>query len=165
MQLVHDFQFGLFFFQAGLIILLILILKKYAWGPILNAIETREDNIKDALEAAEKARAEMDNLKSENEKMLKKAREERDGILKEARQIKENMIAEASDEAEEKADAMISKAKTAIQSEKQSAIADIKAQMSELSISIAEKVVKKELADKDDQMKLVDDMLKDVTLN
>src|SRR5699024_3163755 len=155
MKLIHDFSFGLFFFQSGLIIVLILLLKKYAWGPILKAINDREDGIRKALESAEEARVEMNSLKSDNEKMIRQAREERDEMLKEARQIKENMIAEASGEADEKAEAIIAKAKSAIDAEKQAAMAQLKAQMAELSIGIAEKVVEKELDNEKEQMQLV----------
>lgn len=165
MKLINDFSFGLFFFQAALVIILILLLKKYAWGPIMEAINSREDGIREALESAEKARIEMADLKSDNEKLMQEAREERDLMLKEAREIKQNMIADASGEAEQKANEMIAKAKAAIQAEKDSAMSDIKAQMAELSIGIAEKVVKKELDNKDKQMQLVNDMLKDVKLN
>jgi len=165
MKLIHDFSFGLFFFQSGLIIVLILLLKKYAWGPILKAINDREDGIRKALESAEEARVEMNSLKSDNEKMIRQAREERDEMLKEARQIKENMIAEASGEADEKAEAIIAKAKSAIDAEKQAAMAQLKAQMAELSIGIAEKVVEKELDNEKEQMQLVEGMLKDVKLN
>ena len=164
-KLINDFSFGLFFFQLGIVVILILLLKKYAWGPILNAIDNREEGIRKALEAAESARLEMQNLKSDNEKLMKEAREERDQMLKEARNIKDNMISEASAEAEEKANDMIAKAKTAIQAEKQSAMADIQAQMADLSIEIAEKMVKDELSNKDKQMQLVDNMLKEVELN
>jgi len=164
-KLINDFSFGLFFFQLGIVTILILLLKKYAWGPILNAIDNREEGIRKALKAAEEARLEMQNLKSDNEKLMREAREERDQMLKEAREIKQNMITEASTEAEEKANDMIAKAKTAIQAEKQSAMADIKAQMADLSIDIAEKMVKNELSNKDKQMQLVDNMLKEVELN
>jgi len=164
-KLINDFSFGLFFFQIAVVVILILILKKYAWGPILDAINTRERGILEAMESAEKARKEMEDLKSDNEKMMREARQERDELLKEARAIKEKMIAEASEEADVKANAMIARAKEAIENEKLSAVAEIKAQMTELSIDIAEKVVRKELDNKDDQMKLVGDMLKDVKLN
>lgn len=164
-KLIHDFSFGLFFFQVGIVVILILALKKYAWGPILGAINSREDGIREALESAEIARIEMQDLQADNEKLLKEAREERDLMLKEAREIKQSMIAEAAEEAEEKGNNMIAKAKSAIQAEKQSAMAEIKSQMADLSIDIAEKVVKHELDNKDKQMQLVNDMLKDVELN
>lgn len=165
MKLIHDFSFGLFFFQSGVIILLILLLKKYAWGPILKAINDREDGIRKALESAEKARLEMDKLQTTNENMIREAREERDTMLKEAREIKEKMIAAASGEADEKAEAIIAKAKSAIEAEKQAAMAQLKAQMAELSIGIAEKVVERELDNKKEQMQLVEGMLKEVKLN
>lgn len=165
MKLIHDFSFGLFFFQIALIIVLILILKKYAWGPILKAVEGREEGIQKALASAEKAREEMANLKSDNEKLMQEAREERDKLIKEARAIKEKMITDATTEADVKAQALIEKAKAAIQAEKQSVMADIKTQMSELSIEIAEKIIKKELSQKKEQMQLVDEMLKEVELN
>lgn len=164
-KLVNDFSFGLFFWQALILIALIFLLRKFAWKPILEALNSREEGIKNALESAEKARMEMDSLKSDNKKLMQEARQERDELMKDARQIKEKMIAEASGEAEEKANMMIEKAQAAIKSEKQSALAEIKAQMAELSIEIAEKVVKKELDNKDKQMQLVDSMLKDVKLN
>jgi|SRR5690625_1614312 len=164
-KLINDFGFGLFFFQIGIVTVLIIILKKYAWGPILNAINSREEGIRTALESAEKARLEMQNLKSDNEKLMQEAREERDQMLKDARNIRQNMIAEATEEAESRANDMIAKAKEAIRAEKQTAMSDIKAQVADLSIGIAEKVVRQELDNKDKQMQLVNDMLKDVELN
>ncbi|MAN27022.1 MULTISPECIES: F0F1 ATP synthase subunit B [Mesonia] len=164
-KLVNDFAYGLFFWQALILIVLILLLRKYAWRPVLNSLDKREQGIKDALDSAEKARLEMKNLQANNEKMKKEAREERDELLKEARQIKEKMIADASGEAEEKANAMILKAQESIRTEKQAALSEIKAQVASLSIEIAEKVVKKELDNKEDQMRLVDNMLDDVKLN
>lgn len=164
-KLVNDFAYGLFFWQALILIVLILLLRKYAWRPVLNSLDKREQGIKDALDSAEKARLEMKNLQANNEKMKKEAREERDELLKEARQIKEKMIADASGEAEEKANAMIVKAQESIRTEKQAALSEIKAQVANLSIEIAEKVVKKELDNKEDQMRLVDNMLDDVKLN
>ena len=88
-KLVNDFAYGLFFWQALILIVLILLLRKYAWRPVLNSLDKREQGIKDALDSAEKARLEMKNLQANNEKMKKEAREERDELLKEARQIKE----------------------------------------------------------------------------
>lgn len=164
-KLIHDFSFGLFFFQIAIVIILILALKKYAWGPILSAINSREEGILKALESAESARIEMQDLKDDNEKLLIEGREERDQMLKEAREIRQKMIAEATEEAEVKGNDMIAKAKAAIQAEKQMAVADIKAQVADLSIGIAEKVVRQELDNKDKQMQLVNDMLKDVELN
>ena len=157
--------FGLVFWTAITFLLLLVILKKFAWKPILGAVSEREDSIKNALLEADKARQEMENLKSDNEKILKEARAERDAMLKDAREIKNNMITEAKDEAKAQANKLMEQAKVSIQNEKSAAIADIKKQVASLSIDIAEKVVKEELSSESKQLKLVEDMLKDVKLN
>ncbi|MDQ7916572.1 F0F1 ATP synthase subunit B [Mesonia sp. MT50] len=158
-------EIGLFFWQTIVFLVLLFLMAKFAWKPILNSIRQREDSINDALASAESARLEMTNLKANNEKLLKEAREERDGMIKEARQIKEKMIADASDDAQVKANQMISAAQDAIKMEKQAALNEIKTQVATLSIEIAEKVVSKELTSKEDHMKLVASMLDDVKLN
>ncbi len=164
-KLINDFSFGLFFWQIGILVVLIILLKKFAWGPILNSLNSREEGIKDALESAEKARMEMQNLKADNEKLLQEARAERDGILKEAREMKEKVIADASEEAQKKADKIVTQAKESIQLEKQSAMAELKNQVAELSIEIAEKVVRKELSDKKEQHAMIEKMIGDAKLN
>lgn len=164
-KLLSEFSIGLFFWQCVLFIALILLLKKFAWKPILEAINEREDGIKDALASAEEAKKEMQNLTSDNEKLIKQARAERDAMLKEARDIREKMIAEAKDDAKEQASKMIENALAAIENEKQAALAYLKSEVGDLSILIAKAVVKKELASQEDQNKLVEDMLKDLTLN
>ncbi len=157
--------FGLVFWTAITFLILLTILRKFAWKPILGAVNEREESIKDALAEAEKARQEMENLKSDNEKILKEARAERDAMLKEAREIKDSMITEAKEEAKVQADKMIEQAKNTIQNEKLAAITDLKNQVADLSIDIAEKVVKKELSTKDKQLDLVEEMLGDIKLN
>jgi len=164
-KLMDEFSIGLFAWQTILFILLILLLRKFAWKPILNAVNEREDGIKNALAEADKARQEMLNIKADNDKILKEARAERDALLKDAREIKENMIAEAKKEAQAIADKSIEQTKIALENEKAAAMTDIKNQMGELSVSIAEKVVKGELADKDKQLQLIEQLLNDVTLN
>lgn len=161
-KLINDFSFGLFFWQIAILVVLILLLKKFAWKPILDSLNSREEGIKDALESAEKARMEMQNLKADNEKLLLDARSERDAILKEARELKEKMIAEASEEAQKKADKIVSNAKESIELEKRSAMAELKNQVANLSIEIAEKVVRKELSSKEQQHQMIDEMLGDV---
>ncbi len=156
---------GLVFWTALTFLILLFILRKFAWKPILGAVSEREDSIKDALAEAEKAREEMQHLKSDNERILKEARAERDTMLKEAREIKDNMINEAKEEAREQANKMIEQAKTTIENEKLAAITDLKNQVADLSIDIAEKVVKKELSTKEKQLELVEDMLGDIKLN
>jgi F-type H+-transporting ATPase subunit b len=164
-NLINDFSIGLFFWQSVLFVLLLLLLRKYAWKPILNAVNEREEGIKDALAAAEKAKLEMQNLQADNEKLLQEARAEREKMIKEARDLKTKMIADAKEEAKEEANKMITQAQAAIENEKKSAIADLKNQVATLSLEIAEKVVKEELSSKDKQLQLVDKMLNDATLN
>ena len=164
-KLINDFSLGLFVWQTLLFIGLLLLLKKFAWKPILSAVNEREEGIKDALASAEAARKEMQNLNADNDRILKEARAQRDILLKEAREMKENIISEAKGEAQIQANKVVAQAQATIQSEKQAAIADLKNQVAELSINIAEKVVKDELSNKDKQLKLVEQMLKEAKLN
>ena len=164
-KLINQFELGLFFWQVLIFVGLILLLKKFAWKPILDAVNTREEGIRSALLSAENARNEMQNLKSDNEKLLAEARAERDLMLKEAREMREKMIADSKADAQAEGARMIEQAKTAIQSEKNAAMAELKSQVSSLSLEIAEKLLKDELSNKDAQMKLVDKMLGDAKLN
>ena len=164
-KLINDFSFGLFFWQTLIFLLLIFLLRKFAWKPILDAVNEREDGIKNALLSAEIAKKDMQNLRSDNEKLLAEARVERDVMLKEAREIKDKIVSEAKAEAQVQAGKMIEQAKAAINSEKNAAMAELKNQVSSLSIEIAEKVLKSELTDKASQTKLVEKMLGDVKLN
>ena len=164
-KLIEQFSFGLFFWQLLLFVGLVLLLKKFAWKPILDAVEKREEGIKDALDSAEKAKLEMQNLQADNQKLLKEAREERESMLKEARDIKNKMIEDAKGDAQAQANKMISQAQAAIESEKKAAIAELKTQVASLSIEIAEKVVREELSNKDKQIKLVESMLGEAKLN
>ncbi|MBC8399105.1 F0F1 ATP synthase subunit B [Flavobacteriaceae bacterium] len=163
-KLITEFSIGLFFWQTIIFILLIFLLKKFAWKPILDAVNEREEGIKNALLSAEKAREEMASLQSDNEETLKKARSERDSLLKEAREIKQQLIDEAKNEAKNEAKKIISQAQETIQNEKNAAIVDLKNQVASLSIDIAEKVLKEKLSDDQSQMNLVKDLVKEVTL-
>ena len=158
-------EFGLIFWQTIVLLVLIFLMAKFAWKPILGAVKKREDSINGALDAVEKARLEMENLKASNEKLLAEARTERDSMLKEARSIKDKMIAEATEEAQEKANKILTNAQQSIEAEKKAALAEVKNEVATLSLDIAQKVVMKELASKEDQMKLVNNMLEDVKLN
>jgi F-type H+-transporting ATPase subunit b len=164
-KLINDFSFGLFFWQTLIFLLLVFLLRKFAWKPILDAVNEREEGIKNALLSAENAKRDMQNLKSDNEKLLAEARVERDVILKEAREIKDKIISEAKDDAQVQAGKMIEQAKAAINSEKNAAMTELKNQVSNLSIAIAEKVLREELSNKESQTKLVEKMLGDVKLN
>ena len=147
-KLIEQFSLGLFFWQFILFVGLILLLKKFAWKPILDAVTEREEGIKNALLSAANAKTEMQNLKSDNEKLLAEARAERDAMMKEAREIREKMINDAKIEAQTQGEKMIEQAKAAIESEKNAAMADLKNQVSSLSLSIAEKILKDELSNK-----------------
>ncbi|MEK6451917.1 MULTISPECIES: F0F1 ATP synthase subunit B [Myroides] len=164
-KLINDFSFGLFFWQLIILVVLIVVLGKFAWKPIVNALEAREEGIADALAAAENAKREMANLKADNEKLLAEARVERDSLIKEAREIKEKMLADAKAEGEAQGEKMISQAKAVIASEKAAAVVDLKNQFASISIEIAEKLLKEQLANKEAQTALVEKMLDDVKLN
>ena len=164
-ELFGHISLGLFILQTALFIALIFLLKKFAWKPILDAVNEREEGIKNALQSAESAKKEMQNLKSDNEKLLADARAERDALMKEAREIKDKMINDAKTEAQTAGEKMIAQAKAAIESEKIAAMADLKNQVSSLSLEIAEKVLRDELSNKESQTKLVEKMLGDAKLN
>jgi F-type H+-transporting ATPase subunit b len=156
---------GLVFWTVITFLVLLFILRKFAWKPILGAVSDREEGIKDALASAEKARKEMVNLKADNERILKEARVERETMLKEAREIKAKMITDAKDEAQIQANKMIEQAQIAIESEKKSAMAELKNHVAGLSVDIAEKMIREQLSNKEKQLKLVEDMLGEAKLN
>ncbi len=156
---------SLIFWTSIIFLVFFLLMKKFAWKPILGAVKSREESINNALAAAETARKEMLNLKADNQRLLDEARAERDTMLKEAREIKEKMIADAKSEAQTQGAKMIEQAKAAIESEKNAAMAELKTQVSGLSLEIAEKLLKGELSNKASQTELVEKMLEEVKLN
>ncbi len=164
-ELFGQFSLGLFILQTVLFVGLILLLKKFAWKPILDAVNEREEGIKNALLSAENAKKEMQNLKSDNEKLLAEARAERDAMLKEATEMKNKIVSDAKTQAQVEGEKMIAQAKAAIESEKNAVMAELKNQVSSLSLEIAEKVLRDELSNKDSQTKLVEKMLGDAKLN
>tara|TARA_Y100000022_G_scaffold139668_1_gene121562 strand:- start:126 stop:626 length:501 start_codon:yes stop_codon:yes gene_type:complete len=163
-KLIEEFSIGLFFWQTIIFVILIFLLKKFAWSPILKAVNDREQGIKDALDSAEAAKKEMQSLQADNEKIMKEARAERDSLLKEARDLKNSMISQAKVEAKSEAQKIIESANEAILNEKNAAVSDIKKQVASLSIEIAEKLLKEKLSDDNKQMKIVEDLIKDVKL-
>jgi F-type H+-transporting ATPase subunit b len=163
--LLNDFSPGLFVVSTILLLALIALMVKFAWKPILNSLEERESGIEDALAAADNARKEMQNLNADNERLVKEARAEREAMLKDARDLRDAMLTEAKEDAKEVTASLIEKAQASIVQEKQAALAEIKKSVAELSIGIAETVIKKELSNKKDQLALVEGILKDVTLN
>lgn len=156
---------GLVFWSLITFFILLVVLRKFAWKPILGAVDQRENGIKNALEAADKARMEMENLKADNERILNEARAEREAMLKDAREMKNRLVSDAKEEAQEQATKMITQAKEAIENEKRSAMAELKNHVASLSIEIAEKVVREELSNKGRQLELVESMLGDAKLN
>lgn len=163
--LLNQFSYGLFFWQLIILLIVIFILGKFAWKPIVNALEEREKGISDALASAEKAKLEMARLTNENEQLLKEAREERDAILKEAKELKDKIVAEAKESAQTEGAKLIESAKREIEDQKLKALAEVKNQVSALSLDIARKVLTKEFEDQGKQEAFVADLLKDVKLN
>jgi F-type H+-transporting ATPase subunit b len=146
-------------------LLLLFILGKFAWKPIMGAITERERSIEDALLKAEAAKEEMARLTNENEALLKQARAERDLILKEAKQVKDQIISEAKISAQTEGNKLIEKAKIEINNQKAIAMADVKNQIATLSVDIAEKILRKQFEDKQKQNEVVAELLKEVKLN
>ena len=163
-KLISEFSFGLFFWQLLIFIFLVLLLKKFAWKPILDTVNERESSIKDAMSEADKARNEMAAIKESNQKVLKEARAEREALLKDARNTGAEIVAQAKTDAKTEANKIISQAQEAIQNEKRAAVSELKNQVAQISLEIAEKVIDTELANKDKQAQLVDKLLKDSSL-
>jgi F-type H+-transporting ATPase subunit b len=159
MQLVTP-AIGLMFWTIVIFILLLVILKKFAWKPILKAVDDRNSSIEDALSAAEKAKEEMAELSSNNEKILSEARIERDAIIKEAREIKEKTIADAKAVASDEAEKIIVSAKEQINNEKMKAMTELKNQVADIAINMAEKIIQSELKDTEKQKNIISEALK-----
>ncbi len=164
MELVKP-AFGLVFWMVVSFSIILFLLKKFAWPVILGALDERERNIADALNAAQKAKEEMAALKSDNEKLLQEARNQRDLILKEARDAKDSIINDAKSKAIEESDRLRRLAREEIHNEKMAAITELKNQVANLSIEIAEKVIRQQLTVDEKQKQLIQDMLKDVKMN
>lgn len=156
---------GLLIWMLITFLALLFLLKKFAWKPILKMIKDREDSIDNALKSAEKAKEEMQSLQADNERILAEARNQRDLMLKEAREMKESMISQAKNTAKTEGDKMIAAARETIQNEKMAAITELKNQVALLSIDIAEKILKRELAAENKQKELIGDLLKETKLN
>ena len=156
---------GLIVWQFVIFVGLFFLLKAYAWKPILASLKEREESIQSALDSAEKAKAEMASLKSDNEKLLKEAREERDRILRDAREAAARLHDEAQAGAKKNADRIIEDAKAIIHTEKHAALRDVKAQVALFSLEISEKLMKKNLSDDKQQKDLIDTYIKDLKLN
>lgn len=146
------------------LLIVLLILKKYAWKPIMNALKEREGSIEESLRAAEKARDDMKSLKLDNEQLLREAKDERDAILRDARKIREKILDEAKDKANDEASNIVESAKARIENEKKAAMVEIKNMIASTSIEIAEKILREEFKDKKKQATYIQDLLKDKRL-
>jgi F-type H+-transporting ATPase subunit b len=164
MELVKP-DFGLVFWMTVSFLIVVFLMRKFAWGPILSSLKERENSITDALNSAKKAKEEVANLKVENERILQLARNERDLILKEAREAKDQIVNEARTRAQTEGDRMLTIARETINNEKRAAILELKNQVATLSVEIAEKVIRQQLSSDDKQKALVKDMLQEVNMN
>lgn len=158
-------EIGLVVWHSISFLLLLFLLTKFAWKPVLKMIKDRENSIDNALASAEKAKLEMQRLTSENEQLLKEARIERDAILKEAKELKDQIVAEAKGQAQTEGAKLIAQARKEINDQKKQALAEVKSQVSALSLDIARKVLQKEFESTSKQEELISDLLKDVKLN
>jgi F-type H+-transporting ATPase subunit b len=156
---------GLLFWTALVFCILLFLLAKFAWKPILSAVNAREQKITEALELAEKTRSEMQALQAENDKILKEARAERDNILREAKEAANQMIEAAKSKSKSEADKIVENARHTINSEKAAAMAELKTHVAALSLEIAEKVIRGELASDDKQKALADKLVGDINMN
>jgi F-type H+-transporting ATPase subunit b len=164
-QLLHDFSPGLFFWQSVIVLILIFLLKKFAWKPILDSVSEREEGIQNALDQAEEAKKALADLQASNEELLKEARTEREAMLKQARETRDSLVNGAAAEAKAEADKILTNAQEAIHAEKQKAMVDIKNQVAELSIEVATKILKDSLSSAESQKALAEKYVADLKLN
>lgn len=164
-QLLHDFSPGLFFWQSVIVLILIFLLKKFAWKPILDSVAEREEGIQSALDQAEEAKKALADLQASNEELLKEARLERETMLKEARETRDNLVNGAAAEAKAEAEKILTNAQHAIEAEKQKAMVDIKNQVANLSVEVAGKILKDSLSSAESQKALAEKYVADLKLN
>lgn len=158
-------SFGLFFWTALAFLVVMFLLKKFAWKPILEALHERERNIADSIAAAEKVKSEMGQMKSEHENLLNQAREERSLLLKEAKDTKDRIINEAKEAAKEEANKIMAETRQQIEFQKNAAMIDVKNQIGSLVIEVAEKVLRKEMSNKSEQQEYISKLAGEIKLN
>jgi F-type H+-transporting ATPase subunit b len=156
---------GLLFWMIVSFGIVLFLLRKFAWKPILASLKSREESISEALNTAKKAKEEMAMLKADNEKLLQQARAERDAMLKEARDTKDAIIAESKSKAQAEANKILASARETINTEKNAAITELKNQVATMSIDIAEKILRQELSKDEKQKSLMENLMRDVSLN
>jgi F-type H+-transporting ATPase subunit b len=156
---------GLLFWMLLMFGVVLFILTKFAWKPILKALKDREQSIDEALKSADKAKEDMEKLQADNEKILQEARSERDDIIKDAKDVRQKMIDEARKEASVETQRLLEAARAAIEGEKDSAINEIREKIAEMSLDIAEKILREKLSDSKEQKDLIDRLIKEIKLN
>lgn len=156
---------GLVFWTGLTFIILMFILTKFIWKPIMAAVNKREDNIQEALDMAKKTKAEMEKLQTQNANLLKEARIERDEMIKEAKITSDGMIDSAKNKAKEEADKIVENARISIEAEKNAAVAELKNQVATIALEIAEKIIRQELSSDEKQKQLAESFAKDINLN
>jgi F-type H+-transporting ATPase subunit b len=164
MQLLTP-SLGLLFWTLLAFLIVLFVLRKFAWRPILNSLNKREQGIAESLQSAERVRLEMTQLKAENEALLAKAREERGAMLKEARETKDRIIAESKEQAKVEYSKIVAEAQQAIEAQKMAAITDVKNQVGKLVIEVTEKVLRRELSNPAAQEEHIKEMVQGVKLN
>jgi F-type H+-transporting ATPase subunit b len=158
-------EFGLLFWQTLTFLVLLLLLGRFAWKPIMSSLREREETIEGALRSAELARQEMTKLRADNERLLDEARAERDAMMRKAQQTADAIVEEAKNKAAAESNRIVESARAAIQSERQAAIDDIRRQVATLSVDIAEKVIRRQINGDPQQRQLVDQFVKDIHLS
>ena len=158
-------ELGLFFWTLVAFIAVFLILRKFAWGPILLSLGEREKGIADSIATAERVKEEMSQMKSENEKLMAQAREERSVMLKEAKEIKERIVNEAKEQAKTEANKIIADAQLQIQQQKMAAITEVKNEIGALAVEVAGKIIRKQLSDAEGQQAYMELLAQDIKLN
>ena len=163
-KLINEFSFGLFFWQLLIFVGLIFILKKFAWKPILDTLNERENSIKDSLESAQKAKEEFSKIKADNDRILSDAKKERDSIISDAKKTGREIIEESKNSAKIESEKIIENAKESIRMEKDLILKDLKFQLVDLSVGIASKILKKELNEKQKQDDYVQKLIDEIEL-
>lgn len=164
-KLISEFSVGLFFWQTLLFLALLLLLRKFAWKPTLNAVNTREKFIEESLENAEEAKRELERIKEKNDALLAEAREERDKLLAEGKAIKDEIVSEARTKAKEEADKILAATREEIKVEKTKALSELKNSVAEISFEIAEIVLSEKLSESDKQSETVKKALSEINFN
>ena len=165
MEALLNTALGTVFWSTISFLVVLVLMRRLAWGPILQGLKDREEEIDGALNKAKEARAEIENLQADNERLLQEARAERDGMLRDARDMADKLVADAKQQAKDEGERMIDQAKQAIDGERAAAVAELKAEVAKLSLDIAEKLVRQELKDEASQQELIGRMITDSKLN